>query len=991
MQLLILALHSFAGAPTGEHDEFFENSIRPLLADHCLRCHGEERPKAGLRLDSRAALLAGGKRGAAAVAGDPSASLLVQAVRRDGELAMPPKETLDATQVAALERWVELGLPWPEATVAPRVIERALSEADRAWWAFAPLADAPAPAVHDGSWPARDLDRFVLAELESRGLAPAPAAKRSAWLRRVTFDLIGLPPTPSEVDAFLADVEEGDEAAFARVVDRLLASPHYGERAARAWLDVVRYTDLFDARSLGGADDDPGDVRQAWRYRDWVVDAFCRDLPFADFVQDQIAGDLRAPLADPFDVRRIVATGVLALGDFGGGDADKEKLLTDIADDQVNLVGRAFLGLTLGCARCHDHKFDPIGQADYYGLAGIFFSSHVLANVGPKTAGPPMLRVPLASPAELSQRAQQSTRRGELLAALASGLGGTPLATLVPAVGGLTAVTGLRGGNELPAATVNGADTTLQFSTVTLPPHSFSVHPAPGEPITIRFTAVQPLRVAARGTLADGDAVCGDGIKWRLLQRSGGADAPATTALLAEGAFANGGHSEFGDAPELATLVLAAGDALLLEVAPGGDHICDTTIVEWTLADLDSPRLFELAPTVVSAQAAGTLREELAIGTAASFRFVAAGAGELDAAARARAATDATLAPLVAELAALDAAMAPPLAFANGIAEGGVPDSPQAGIHDVALHERGRYDHLGPIVARRFPRVLAGDAPLAPSGSGRLELARWLTEPLLPLVARVAVNRVWQRHFGRGLVATSGNFGRLGELPSHPELLDALAARFIETGGSWKTLDREIVLSATYRQAADGAAATIAADAENHLLGRFPRHRLDAEQLRDALLLCSGELDLTLGGPAQRDPTTTRRALYLMTIRSDRSNFRALFDAADPTSIVDRRNESTVAPQALWLLNDPFVLDRAAALARRIEAGVPAPASESGRPAALLDGVTLDARVDALHRILFARPPDDFERARARAFLADGTLEELAHVLFMSNEFAVTD
>ena len=1001
------------GCLAGEGEEFFENSIRPLLEEHCLRCHGEDKPKSGLRLDSRAGVLAGGKHGPAAVVGDPEASRLVQAVRRSDELAMPPKSTLDAAAVAALEQWVKLGLPWPERSAA----ERELLAAARDGWAFRPLATEAPPAVREAAWPSNDIDCFVLAELEARDLAPAPPADLRAWLRRVTLDLVGLPPTPEEVAVFVVDASTADTSlrAFERVVDRLLASPRYGERAARQWLDVVRYTDLFDARSLGGADDDPGDVRQAWRYRDWVVDAFNRDLPYAEFVQDQLAGDLRATTDGGFDARRVIATGVLALGDWGGGDADKEKLLTDVVDDQVNLVGRAFLGLTLGCARCHDHKFDPIAQTDYYGLAGIFFSSHVLADVGPKTGGPPMLRIPLASAAELAEREQRAARRGELLAALFAGLGGVPLGTLVPAVGGNVAVVGLRGVGELPAATVNGAVETVAFSTVTLPARSVSVHPAPVDPVAIVFAAQEPLRLALRGTLADGDAVCGDGIAWTLARRrraAGGAvgvastvgvvGAPVTIERLASGEFANGGRSEFGDAAELAAVELAAGDELVLEVAPRGDHVCDTTIVEWTLADIDRPRVFDLASATLAAQAGGALAGEVAAGEVASFRFVggiggrgASGSGgaggvgggsvtaELDATARARAAADASLAPLLRQLVEHDAAAPPPLAFANGIADGGVPGSPRAGIHDVALHERGRYDRLGPLVARRFPRVLASDAPPPEwSGSGRLELARWLTEPLLPLVARVAVNRAWQQHFGTGLVATSGNFGRLGEAPSHPALLEWLALRFVADGGSWKALHRTIVLSSTYRQSATGAAATVAADPANRLLGRFPRRRLDAEQLRDALLAASGELDTTVGGPAVRDPATRRRALYLMTIRSDRSNFRALFDAADPTSIVDRRNESTVAPQALWLMNDPFVLERAAALARSVEAEVANAAEATSR---------LDACVTRLHERLFARPPNESERQLAQAFLIDGTLEEYAHVLLMSNEFAVID
>jgi hypothetical protein len=551
-------------------------------------------------------------------------------------------------------------------------------------------------------------------------------------------------------------------------------------------------------------------------------------------------------------------------------------------------------------------------------------------------------------------------------------------------VAGLATVTALRGSAELPAATINGGGEIVRFSTLTLPPHSVSIHPAPGVPAAVVFVAREPLRLAVRGALRDGDAVCGDGVAWQLLLRRRASGAAAASVALASGAFGNGGAAEFGDAPGLADVALAPGDELQLEVTEGGNHVCDTTVVEWTLTDTERPREFALAAAAVAARTTPDLRAELPLDGAA-FRFVGGRGGDRVAAARAALQTDPALTPaldpLLAELALLDAAAPPPLAFAHGVAEGGVPGSPHAGLHDVALHVRGRYDRLGPVVARRLPRVLtAADAvALAPTGSGRRELARFLAEPIHPLVARVAVNRVWQHHFGTGLVATSGNFGRLGEPPSHPELLDWLAARFVAEGGSWKALHRRIVLSSTWRQSVRAAAATLSADPEDRLLGRFRPTRLDAEQLRDALLCASGELDLAQGGPATRDAASRRRALYLMTIRSDRTTFRTLFDAADPTSIVDRRDRSTVAPQALWLLNDDFVLDRADALARWLETAAPVGAAGP------------DDRVDLLHRRLFARAATSAELEEARGFLAQGALAEYVHVLLMSNEFATLE
>jgi hypothetical protein len=715
-----------AGTPDRSGEEFFEAEVRPLLVERCVRCHDEKTSKAGLKLTSRASLLAGGDSGPAAVEGKPDESLLIEAVGYQSVPQMPPKGKLSEGEIATLTRWVARGLPWPEArpegptgaAAAPSPSGR-ITEEQRRFWSFQPVRAIEPPAVRDAAWPRSRIDRFILAALETRGLAPAPPADRRTLLRRATLDLTGLPPAPEEVDAFLEDRTPG---AFARVVDHLLASPHYGERWARHWLDVVRYTDSSDARGIGGEMDIPA----SWRYRDWVVAAFNRDLPYDQFVRDQVAGDVPPPgAAAAANADGIIATGLLAIGNWGGGDADKEKLLTDIADDQVDVVGRAFLGLTIACARCHDHKFDPIPTEDYYGLAGIFFSTHILPNVGPKTNGPPMLRIPLASP-------------------------------------------------------------------------------------------------------------------------------------------------------------------------PG--------------------------------------------------------------------------------------------AFAHGAQEGGVPGSPHEGVHDVKVHIRGRYDRLGALVPRHFPTVLAGeDQEPITYGSGRRELAEWLTRPDHPLTARVMVNRIWQHHFGEGIVRTPSNFGRLGERPTHPELLDDLARRFVEGGWSIKQMHRTILLSSTYQQSSEATAESLRQDPDNRLFGRMSRRRLESEEIRDGLLAVAGRLDRSGGGPAYRDFATPRRTLYLMTIRSDRSGFGPLFDAADPTAMVDRRTASTVAPQALFLLNHPFVLGGARSLAHRLLAEVPGDDR---------------ARIRRAYALLYGRPPADEEIAIGLATLAgarqagepiEAAWEAYGQVLLCTNEFFYVD
>jgi len=1022
-----LALSLIAAFPqdrAGDGEEFFEKSVRPLLEERCLRCHGEDRPKASLRLDSRAGVLAGGKHGPAAIEKRPDESLLVQAVRREGARKMPPSQPLAPEEVAALTRWVELGMPWPDAKPehvgekgemgeksgtasagsGEMLVERDFTAAERAFWSFQPIADPVPPPVVDVAWPTSDLDRFVLAELEARGLSPAPRADRRTLIRRATFDLTGLPPTPEEVAAFEADRSTD---SFGRVIDRLLASPRYAERWARHWLDVVRYADSFDARSLvPGAE--RADAAEAWRYRDWVVDAFARDLPFSDFVQDQIAGDLRAGDAVAFDARRIIATGALAIGNWGGGDSDKRKMLTDIADDQVDLVGRAFLGLTIGCARCHDHKFDPITNADYYGLAGVFFSTHILPDVGSPTEGSPVLRIPLASPSELAERARRAAREQELAGRVLAAVGGWPLAKVARDVAGNADLVARFDDGDTPSLLVNHGDATTPLGTLTLPPHAVSLHPSPQAGVAVAFDAKGLLAASVRGRVADGDAHCGDGVEWTLERAGAGA-----SVLLAKGAIDNGGAMALADSENgsaLEKIVLAPGDELRFTILPRGGYECDTTVVELTVDELLAetpacvpPRTWDLAADLLADVAGGGPSNPVVARNGARWRFLDRRTGgaspaqlaALAAYAKAELEKEAgRVAPEVVvaleEFAALRASAPLPLIYANGAQEGGVPNSEHAGVHDVAIHGRGRYDRLGATVPRRFPRILAGDVqPPVGEGSGRRALAEWLADPTNPLPPRVWVNRLWQHHFGAGVVRTPGNFGRLGEPPSHPALLDWLARRFLEAGGSTKALHRLILASSTWQQASTPAPATLAADPENRWLGRMPRARLDAEELRDALLAASGELDATSGGPATRDPLTKRRTLYVMTVRSDRAGWRVLFDGADPTAIVDVRTQSTVAPQALWLMNDEFVLARAAALAERVRR----------------EGADDAARIARLFEWVFTRAPDAREReiaggllARARAAanvtgerVEVDAWEELAHVLLCSNEFFFVD
>jgi mono/diheme cytochrome c family protein len=946
-----LLLAASAGLARGDDGvEFFEKRVRPILLEHCYECHGApgKKLKGDLRLDSRAGALKGGKTGPAVVAGDLEKSLLVQAVRYGKpDLQMPPDEKLSDAQIADLVAWVKMGAPDPrggETTAESTKPQAASADANaaRARFPYTAVTTPGVPKVKDATWPRGAIDRFVLSRLEAGGLKPAPLADKRALIRRATYDLTGLPPTIAEVDAFVAD---DSPDAFARVVDRLLASPSHGQRYARYWLDLVRYTDSFDARVTGG----PMDCAEAWRYRDWVVDAFNADLPYDQFVRAQIAGDLLPssprPTTSP-TLNPLVATGVYALGNWGGGDADKEKLLTDIVDDQIDLTGRAFLGLTLACARCHDHKFDPISTEDYYCLAGIFFSSHILPNVGPKTNGPDMLRIPLAPPEELAKRdrlkAELAALEKQPAAATLPRAAFTPMRQPLrdlPSIPGLHALKPA-GKQDTPSATFNTTDRDVAFITIRMPPRSVAVHPPPVGGVAVVFECPHDSTVTLAGRVADADPNCGDGFEYRLLHRPRGSDAPTT---LAAGATDNGKTATLTAGP----LKISPGDRVELVILPRAEYACDTTVIDLKITPADSSQPTHDLRTDV-------LPDPFATPTPWHFDQVA---------------PDPRVASLRAQLAA-------PLPAAHGLQEGGCPGSPHAGTHDVKVHIRGRYDRLGPVVPRRFPIVIAGDRqPTISQGSGRTELARWVASPDNPLTARVMANRIWQWHFGEGIVRTPNNFGKLGTPPTHPELLDWLAAEFVRREWSVKAMHRLIMLSAAYQQSSSGEAETMKADPDNLLFGRMNRRRLDAEGLRDAMLAATGELDSKAGGPAVKDLNSARRTLYLMTIRSDRTGYRMLFDAADPTAIIDKRTDSTVAPQALFLMNHPFVGARATKLAGELKG-------------------TDRQRVEEVYRRLFGRPATQEEVGMALSFVAgrgEAAWQRYCHVLLCSNEFAYVD
>jgi mono/diheme cytochrome c family protein len=811
--ILLLAGLLLPGQLSGDDDDdqgirFFESRVRPLLVKHCYKCHGEEKQESDLRVDSFQELLRGGATAPAVVPGRPDESLLIHAVGyTDQELQMPPSGRLTDREIADLTEWVKQGAPHPEASSTAKPRRGAIDwDSARRFWSFRPLQAVPLPVVRNRRWPSSSIDFFVLQALEHQGLKPAPPADRRTLLRRATLDLTGLPPRPEEVEAFVAD---DSPDAYQRLVERLLASPQYGERWGRFWLDVARYSDS------NGLDENIAHGN-AWRYRDYVIAAFNSDKPYDRFLHEQLAGDLMEADDHATRTELKIATGFLSLGPKVLAEQDVVKMEMDIIDEQIDTIGRSLMGLTLGCSRCHDHKFDPLTTRDYYALAGIF----------------------------------KSTRTMESFETIARW-------------------------NE---------------NSIALPEQQRL------------FDGHQQKIEAAR-----------EGVQ-------------ETTR--------------------------AANEQLLKQLGPDAE-----------------------LPEKPGEKYPQETRTKLAMQQAA-------------------------LKKLEESLPSLPTAM-------------GVVDQE---VTDLAVHIRGSHLSLGEIIPRRVPELLSHVGSPSPFGrqqSGRRELAAWLTHPDHPLTSRVMANRIWRWHFGRGIVSSTDNFGKLGAAPTHPDLLDHLAAGLVGQGWSIKQVHRWIMLSSTYRMSSrfDGRSARL--DPANEWLWRFPLRRLEAEAVRDSLLAVSGLLDLRMGGSmlhvANRefffdhtsiDKTkydSTRRSVYLPVVRNHLFDLFSLFDYTDASMINGNRSTSTIAPQALFMMNSDLIEQVSRALAE-----------------SLLDGAQADDppgqlrrdRLEQLYLVTLGRLPRVEESSRAGQFLerflerpVSGTdlgggqqMEQLAwqalcQVLLASNEF----
>jgi hypothetical protein len=869
---LLLAL-ALPGAPAAalqaapkddpEGIEFFERKIRPLLAEKCFSCHSEraEKLKGNLKLDSRDAFLKGGDRGPSVVPGDPDRSLLIQAVRwADEDLKMPPKKKLDPDAVADLEAWVRRGAPAP----APRAAAPGpdLSKA-RDHWAFRPPRPVEPPAVRQEVLVRTPVDRFLLARLEERGMTYSPPADPRTLLRRVTYDLTGLPPAPADVDAFVADPSP---EAYERAVDRLLSSPHYGERWGRHWLDVARYA---DTKGYVYSDREESRFVHSYVYRDWVVRAFNEDLPFDRFLMLQLAADRLAQ-----DRRDLAAMGFLTVGRRFINN------IHDIIDDRIDTLSRGMMALTVSCARCHDHKFDPVPTTDYYALYGVFHgSSESTVCLEPAPPRTPDLE---AYEKELKKRQDAlqtlfARKRDQLLERLRSQ---TPMY--------LAAVLQVE---KLPTEEFYQLlDPNDVSPFVARQWHAYLLRTRKDfHPVFAAWNAFQA--IPERDLAARAPAWLAENagrLNPRVAQAFGGPP-PASMKEVAEryGKLFAEVHKKKGDAEP-------AGEAL-----------------RQVLYGADSP--IALPPGAIS---------EI------EWFFEESARVELG---KAQKAIDQWI---------IDSKVAPRHAAV-------LEDRPIQ--HNPRVFRRGNPANKGEEVPRRFLTFLGGQT--FAEGSGRLELARAVASPENPLTARVWVNRVWMNHFGQGLVRTPSDFGLRSEPPTHPELLDWLARRFVADGWSTKNLHRRIVLSQAYRQSSQDNPAFRLSDPENRLLWRAGRRRLDFEAMRDSFLAVSGRLDLAVGGkpvPLHRPPFSPRRSLYGFIDRLNVPSVLRVFDFASVDAHSPQRHQTTVPQQALFLMNNPFLVEQARALAARPEVARAADA---------------EARVRALYRVLFARAAAEEEIA----------------------------
>jgi hypothetical protein len=928
-------------AQTAEQLEFFEKKVRPILSANCAACHNAKTTTAGLDLSTtegiRYAVQYGGEAGKLVSLEKPADSLLLQAIEYTGRLKMPPGGKLNEDQLDDLRAWVHAGTPVPAAAESAKVRpagapasvggnhplspsagprkKREFTEAEKNFWAFQKFTEPPLPSVKDTAWVKSPIDRFILAKLEAQKLKPGAAADKATLLRRATFDLTGLPPTEAELKDFLADTSTN---AFEKAVDRLLASPRYGEQWGRHWLDVARYAD-----STGNDEDHR--YPYAYHYRDYVIDSFNKDVPLDRFVREQIAGDL-LPSDPPGAINRrgLIATGFLALGQKALAQQDKKKLLFDMYDEQIDTISKGMLGVTLSCARCHDHKFDPLFSRDYYALVAILAATRNFEDAAPHVSK--LLFRPLASKEELDryQKAKDTLTNAQNEADdFLYGQVEKYLESLVPrAADYMLAARRVYRDKADPAAVSTERNLSPQIleKWVSFLEPSVEARPYLKEWEDANDDTVAAVAQSFQKRIETGrpEAVSQQERIRRLRRRR--QDMPP---VLKEGP-----DKFFNEAYFRGPFVLSNKEREAILTPEARDRLSDLRKVS---KDLE--------------------------------------------------------------------AKMPPEPEMSCSVEDGVENVP---LITGKVLVRGDYNSPGEDAPKGFPLIVAGEQPpLSTKGSGRLELASWLTQRDHPLTSRVFVNRVWYWHFGEGLVRTPDNFGKMGETPTHPELLNYLSRRFVEGGWSVKALHRLILLSNTYQMSSLASDPARTADPENKLFSRFPRRRLSVEEIRDGMLSIDGTLDLTMGGTLQsgfgtdgenssnrlsiRPEASKRRQIYLPLRRANLPILLNLFDFGDATTASSKRPATTVAPQALFMMNSDFVTERAQNIARQV-----------------LENATLDpaGRVRAIYLKVLSRQATAPEVSTALSYVDDfqkrgpapaDAWTSFGRILLASNEYIYLD
>ena len=872
--------------------DFFETRVRPVLAKNCYACHTSSK-MGGLQLDSREHLMQGGKDGPVVVPGNADASVLIQAIRQTHDrFKMPPTAKLPDQEINDLSVWVKAGAIWPAsaATIQPASHggEYVIRPDQRAFWSFQPVHKSPAPKVRDAAWPHNDIDRFILAKLEEKGLRPVRPADKRDLIRRATFDLIGLPPTPEEVEAFVSDKSPN---AFAKVVDRLLASAHYGERWGRHWLDFARYSD----EKLSHVE---GRYPNAYRYRDWVIQAFNDDMPYDRFVKAQIAAD-QLPLKDRDKL--LPGLGFYSMSPQGENQ-----------EDRVDVTTRTFLGLTVACARCHDHKYDPIPTKDFYSLQGIFNSTE-------------FIEIPLAPESVVKNYEQIKKQIDQQKAEINDFVTkqGKELTRLLEAKSSryMLAAQQIVGGADAKAVAVQEKLDQITLDRWVKYLKAPKEHPylKAWDDAVQRGASSEELKRAAQEFQHQVDAIFDEQrlIDDRNYVKLGGEEGSKDTVRRQSTSLESLEIKKFYLWRDLASEPYSR------------DGFNFTGGIYFT------------GPKDIDRWLQGEWKDRLVT--------------------------------MRANLSALEKQLPSQYAFLHGIKDVEHPANMRVQI-------RGEEDNLGEEAPRRFLQILSGtDRKPFTHGSGRLELADAIACASNSLTARVLVNRVWERHFGQGIVRTPSNFGQMGDRPTHPKLLDYLAARFVENHWSIKALHREIMLSAAYQLSTSQVAANVAQDPDNRLIWRANMmQRLEIEPLRDAILAVSGTLDLTMGGPPARlTDDNRRRTVYGVISRNRQDPALELFDFPNPSSTIEHRPVTVGPLQRLYFMNNSFIALQSQALAKRLDK----------------EANTDEARINRAYLLLYSRKPTASEIQMGLDFLHEtkDAWSSYAQALLTSSEFSTVN